>query len=100
MASLLICNGRVRKMEPTREKKVTLVDLLDRALNKGVLINADIIITIADVPLIGLNLRAALAGVQTMLDYGMMNDWDEALRAIAREERKIEKIKVLVRKAK
>ena len=74
-------------MEPTREKNATLVDVLDRALNKGLLINADIIISVADIPLIGVNLKAAIAGMETMLEYGMMRDWDEALRAIAREER-------------
>ena len=74
-------------MEPTREKNATLVDVLDRALNKGLLINADLIISVADIPLIGVNLRAAIAGMETMLEYGMMRDWDEALRAIARKER-------------
>ncbi|MFH1239915.1 MAG: gas vesicle protein [Candidatus Diapherotrites archaeon] len=74
-------------MEPTREKNATLVDVLDRALNKGLLINADLIISVADIPLIGVNLKAAIAGMETMLEYGMMKDWDEALRAIAREER-------------
>ncbi len=77
----------MKNMQPTREKNATLVDLLDRALNKGVLINADLIITVADIPLIGVNLKAAIAGIETMLEYGIMQDWDEALRAIAREER-------------
>ena len=74
-------------MEPIREKNATLVDVLDRALNKGLLVNADLIISVADIPLIGVNLKAAIAGMETMLEYGMMQDWDEALRAIAREER-------------
>ncbi len=84
-------------MEPTREKNATLVDVLDRALNKGLLINADIIISVADIPLIGVNLKAAIAGMETMLEYGMMRDWDEALRAIAREERAriVEKEKIV-----
>ena len=75
-------------MEPTREVNATLVDLLDRVLDKGLLINADIIISVANVPLVGVNLRAALAGMETMLEYGMMRDWDLAQRAIAKEERK------------
>lgn len=65
-------------MRPTRE--CTLVDLLDKILDKGVLINADVIISVAGVPLIGLNLRAALAGMETMLDYGMMEVWDKSIR--------------------
>lgn len=75
-------------MEPTREVNATLVDLLDRVLDKGLLINADIIITVAEIPLIGVNLKAAIAGMETMLEYGMMRDWDLAQRTIAREERK------------
>ena len=65
-------------MRPTRE--CTLVDLLDKILDKGVLINADVIISVAGVPLIGVNLRAALAGMETMLDYGMMEAWDKSIR--------------------
>jgi len=68
-------------MEPTRDAQVTLVDLLDRVLDKGLVINADIIISVAGIPLIGVNLRAALAGMETMLKYGVMKAWDEKIRA-------------------
>ncbi|MFH1140473.1 MAG: gas vesicle protein, partial [Chloroflexota bacterium] len=40
--------------------KATLVDLLDRVLDRGLIIDADIIISLAGVPLIGIKLRAAL----------------------------------------
>ncbi|MBI4008033.1 MAG: gas vesicle protein [Planctomycetes bacterium] len=59
-----------------RDRKATLVDLLDRVLEKGVVISADIVITLAGIPLIGINLRAAVAGMETMLKYGMMKEWD------------------------
>ena len=52
------------------------------------MINADIIISVADIPLIGVNLRAALAGMETMLEYGVMEEWDKTLRTIAIKERK------------
>ena len=58
-------------MEPTRETKAGLVDLLDRVLEKGLIIHADVVITLAGVPLIGISLKAALASIETMLDYGM-----------------------------
>ena len=74
-------------MEPTRNSHATLVDLLDRVLDKGLVINADIIISLAGVPLIGVNLRAALAGMDTMLKYGVMKDWDERTRSWEREQR-------------
>jgi len=57
-----------------------LVDLLDRVLEKGLVINADIIISVAGIPLLGVNLRAALAGMETMLKYGLMREWDERTR--------------------
>jgi len=82
-------------MQPIREKHATLVDLLDRVLDKGLVINADIIISVAGIPLIGVNLRAALAGMETMLRYGLSKDWDELIRSYARKESKEEPIKVV-----
>jgi len=62
-----------------------MVDLLNRALDKGLVLNLDLIICVADIPLLGVNLKAALAGMETMLEYGLMADWGEAQRARARE---------------
>jgi hypothetical protein len=50
-------------MQP--EKESCLVEVLDRILNRGVVLNADLIISVAGVPLIGLNLRAALASKES-----------------------------------
>ncbi|MBI4199256.1 MAG: gas vesicle protein [Chloroflexi bacterium] len=57
---------------PLPAPSASLVDLLDRLLDRGLVVNADVVISLADVPLIGLNLRAALAGIETMLSYGVM----------------------------
>jgi ribosomal protein L37E len=73
-------------MEPTRSPKATVTDLLDRILDKGILLNTDIIISVSGIPLLGVNLKLALAGIETMLQYGIMNDWDEAQRVIATKE--------------
>jgi len=70
-------------LEPTRDS--ALVDLLDRILAKGVILHADLIISVSGVPLIGVNLKAAIAGMTTMLDYGMMEAWDEKIRECALE---------------
>ena len=75
-------------MEPQRSTNATLVDLLDRVLDKGLVIHADLIVSVAGIPLIGVNLRAALAGMETMLKYGVMQAWDEKSRAWEREHRK------------
>ncbi|MBA3062677.1 MAG: gas vesicle protein, partial [Atribacteria sp.] len=82
-------------MEPTRNTHATLVDLLDRILDKGLVINADIIISVAGIPLIGVNLRAALAGMETMLKYGVMQAWDEKSRVWEREHRKRQEVSLL-----
>ena len=73
-----------KAMQPTRDPAVTLPDLLEVLLNKGVYLNLDLIIAVADVPLIGINLRATIAGLETMLEYGMMRNWDERTRAWVR----------------
>ena len=61
-----------------------LVDLLDRVLEKGLVLNADIIVCLAGVPLIGIKLRAALAGMETMVQYGLMQEWDQSVRQASR----------------
>jgi hypothetical protein len=65
---------------PARLNQSSLVDLLDRALDKGVVISADLVVSMAGVPLVGVNLRAAVAGMETMLRYGLLRDWDERIR--------------------
>ncbi|WP_081998402.1 gas vesicle protein [Sinomonas humi] len=71
-------------LTPRRDSEATLSGLLDVVLNKGVYLDLDAIVTVAEVPLIGISLRAVLAGMETMLEYGMMDDWDERTRAWAR----------------
>jgi hypothetical protein len=78
-------------MEPTRDTHATLVDLLDRVLDKGLILDADLIIHVAGIPLLGVNLKACLAGMETMLKYGIWRDWDEAQRAVATEEQRRKK---------
>ncbi len=70
-----------RRVPATR---ATLSDLLDRVLDKGIVLNLDLVICVAGIPLLGVSLRAALAGMETMLEYGLMKDWDHAQRAWAR----------------
>jgi len=50
----------------TKSKDVTLLEALDRVLEKGVVISGDIVISVADVDLIYLGLRVLLSSVETM----------------------------------
>lgn len=63
-------------MEPTADSEDVIVDLLDVLLQKGVVLEADVVIGIADIPLVGIKLRAAIAGLTTMREYGMFEEWD------------------------
>ena len=77
-----------------KQHNIGIVELIDRTLNKGVILNADLIVTVADVPLLAANLRLALASVETMLKYGVMNDWLTAVALNKEENKLIETIEV------
>lgn len=48
-----------------------LADAIDRILDKGLVINADIAINVAGVELLGIKIRAALASFETAARYGL-----------------------------
>jgi hypothetical protein len=72
-------------MKPERDD--SLGELLNRMVTKGVLINADIIISLAGIPLIGVKLEAAIASIETMLEYGIFEELDKRTRAWQLEHR-------------
>ena len=56
----------------SRERQVTLVDLVDRLLDGGVVIHGDITLSVADVDLLYVGLRALVASVETIKrQYGI-----------------------------
>lgn len=73
-------------MEPVRERQATVNDLLDRLLDKGVVVSLDLVIGVGGIPLIGVSLRAAVAAIETMIEYGFMKAWDEKTRQYAERE--------------
>lgn len=92
-----LCNRAKRQMEPERDWKgrATLVDLLDRIFDKGVVLYADVIISVAGIPLIGVNLRAVLAGMETMLEYGVMQDMDVKTRMWESQKSKMKEVPMI-----
>ena len=48
-----------------------LADAIDRILDKGLVINADIQVDVAGVELLGIKIRAALASFETAAKYGL-----------------------------
>lgn len=75
-----------------KNNKIGIVELIDRTLNKGIILNADLVITVANVPLLAANLRLALASVETMLKYGVMKD---LLTSTSEKENKQEELLIL-----
>ena len=49
----------------------TLADVIDRILDKGLIINADITVAVVGVELLGIKIRAALASFETAAMYGL-----------------------------
>lgn len=49
----------------------SLVDVIDRILDKGLIINADITVSIAGIELLGISLRASVASFETAAKYGL-----------------------------
>ncbi len=49
-----------------KEEDVTLVEILDRVLDKGVVISGDVILSVADIDLVYLGLKIVLSSVETL----------------------------------
>lgn len=69
-------------MKPTKNEDA-LVDVLDVILRDGVVLRADVIVSVAEIPLVGIKLTAVIAGMETMTDYGLFEEWDTDRRAAA-----------------
>lgn len=54
-----------------RDGAGTLADVIDRILDKGLVINADIKIIVVGVELLDIRIRAALASFETAARYGL-----------------------------
>ncbi|MER6675114.1 gas vesicle protein [Streptomyces sp. NPDC000983] len=51
--------------EPLAQRQVALIDLLDRLLSGGVVITGDVVLSIADIDLVRVSLRALIVSVST-----------------------------------
>jgi len=59
------------ELQPVNDTSGSLVDVIDAILDKGLVINADILISLAGVELLGIKVRAALASFETAARYGL-----------------------------
>ncbi|MEU0372317.1 gas vesicle protein [Streptomyces sp. NPDC006283] len=51
------------RREPLPQRQVALIDLLDRLLSGGVVITGDVLLSIADIDLVRVSLRALIVSV-------------------------------------
>src|SRR4030042_2777553 len=58
-------------LQETKKEASVLADVIDRILDKGLVINADICVSVAGVELLGIKIRAALASCETAARYGL-----------------------------
>jgi len=54
--------------EISNTKQVTLLEVVEKLLDKGVVISGDLILSVANIDLVYLDLRIVLTSVQTMFD--------------------------------
>jgi hypothetical protein len=55
--------------ESLLERQVTLLEILDRVLNRGVVVAGDVTLSVADVDLIHVGLRVLLCSVETAREW-------------------------------
>jgi len=62
------------KLEPRRD--LSLVDLLDRILDKGIVISGDISLSVGKVELLSLKINLVIASLETAKRYGIKLPWE------------------------
>lgn len=69
--------------EPTR-RDLSLVDLLDRILDKGVVINGDITVNVGSVELLSIKINLVIASIETAKRYGLPLPWEVKPKPVQR----------------
>ncbi|HWI16827.1 MAG TPA: gas vesicle protein GvpJ [Vicinamibacterales bacterium] len=58
-------------LQPRRDDRASLTHVIETLLDKGIVLNADIMVSVAGVELLGIRIRAALASFETAAKYGL-----------------------------
>jgi hypothetical protein len=71
MAAVLLCRGAgvgVTEVLPAQDdRRIALVDLLDRVLAGGVVISGEVVLSIADVDMVVISLRTLVSSVSSLI---------------------------------
>ncbi|PYZ96030.1 gas vesicle protein GvpS [Alteribacter lacisalsi] len=69
--------SRIGDPKPMENQDVSLLDILDCVLDKGVVLRGDITISIADIDLVYLDLRILLTSVETLIQSSQSDTHDD-----------------------
>ena len=59
------------------QQQLTIVDLVDRILDKGVVLTGDITVSIVGVDLLSLKINLVIASLETAKRYGIRLPWEK-----------------------
>lgn len=59
------------------KRELTLFDLLDRILDKGIVINGDIVLSLVGVDVLALKINLVIASLETAKRYGLELPWEK-----------------------
>lgn len=77
--------------EKETSSETGLATVIDRVLDKGLVINADITVTVSNTELLGIKIRAALASFSTAAKYGLQFPQGTNMKTRAWQEALVEK---------
>jgi hypothetical protein len=63
--------SQITRLSPSRETVGDLAQTIEKILDKGLIINADIAVSVGGTELLGIKIRAALASFETATKYGL-----------------------------
>ena len=78
-------------LRPEKDSDNGLAAVIDRVLDKGLIINADITVSVSGTELLGIKIRAALASFATAAQYGLQFPSGTNIETAAWKEAMIEK---------
>lgn len=78
-------------LDPEKDTEGGLAAVIDRVLDKGLVINADITVSVSGTELLGIKIRAALASFETAAQFGLQFPSGTDMTTTAWQATKIEK---------
>ena len=90
-SELEVVDSEVLAPEKNSQADSGLAAVIDKVLEKGLVVNADIVVSVADTELLGIKIRAALASFETAAKYGLQFPSGTNIETAAWKEAIVEK---------